>query len=67
MDIRNLPEEVQSYILQWCMKEEKCPLIGICNELVTKNCAIVRFLSDLNQEADFLTMKRLNVMENRSH
>ena len=50
MSIRDLPEKLQSYILEWCLEDKSCPLDSVCNELVTKNCAIVRFLNDLNEE-----------------
>jgi hypothetical protein len=54
MSIRDLPEELQSYILGWCMNEKKCPLENACNELVTRDCAIVRFLSDLSEDRQSL-------------
>ena len=64
MTIRDFPKDIQSYILQWCLKEEKCPLVNVCAELVTGNCAIVRFLNDLNEEADILTTMRMKLMDN---
>ena len=55
MSIKNLPTELQSYILGWCMNEKKCPLDSVCNDLVTRDCAIVQFLNDLDMDGQSLT------------
>ncbi len=55
MSIKNLSKELQSYVLSWCMKEKRCPLDSVCTDLVTKDCAIVRFLNDLNKDEHYLT------------
>jgi len=37
------------------MKEKRCPLDSVCTDLVTRDCAIVRFLNDLNKDEYYLT------------
>lgn len=62
MSIRNLPKEVQSYILKWCLKDEKCPLRDVCNESATQNCAVVQFLNNLGEQTGFFIKNGLDIV-----